>query len=150
MSKYTNLDNKNKACLHLVHLLPHQTSCPTTKSTLPTMVNALIQNFSPHLAGKYGKATKQSTQRRHRADESKGGLHAGRVRAIGALRSLWSKIKLAAKKRRETHFLSNEENKNVSRVRLRERPLGQECESKTQRQRFSESRTIRGTLKTPE
>jgi hypothetical protein len=31
------------------------------------------------------------------------------VRALGALRSLRSKKKLAAEKRQETHFLSNEE-----------------------------------------
>ena len=34
---------------------------------------------------------------------------AERLRALGALRSLRSKQKLAAEKRRETHFLSNEE-----------------------------------------
>jgi len=36
-------------------------------------------------------------------------LEAERVRALGALRSLISKKKLAAEKRREMHFLSNEE-----------------------------------------
>jgi len=36
-------------------------------------------------------------------------LEAERVRALGALRSLRSKKKLAAEKRRETHFLNNEE-----------------------------------------
>jgi hypothetical protein len=34
---------------------------------------------------------------------------AERVRALGALRSLRPKKKLAAEKRQETHFLSNEE-----------------------------------------
>ena len=42
-------------------------------------------------------------------DEGKSGLAAERVRALGALHSLRSKKKLAAEKRRETHFLSNEE-----------------------------------------
>jgi len=35
-------------------------------------------------------------------------LTAERVRALGALRNLISKKKLAAEKRRETHFISNE------------------------------------------
>ena len=36
-------------------------------------------------------------------------MEAERIRALGALRSLRYKKKLAAEKRRETHFLSNEE-----------------------------------------
>jgi len=36
-------------------------------------------------------------------------LEAERIRALGALRSLRSKKKIAAEQRRETHFLSNEE-----------------------------------------
>jgi len=73
------------------------------------MVNAPNKNISPLPAGKYGKSTKQSTRRRHRVNEGKSGLEAERVRALGALRSLQSKKKLAAEKKRETHFLSNEE-----------------------------------------
>ena len=73
------------------------------------MVNAPKKNFSPLPAGKYGKSKKRSTQRRHQANEGKSGLVAERIRALGALRSLRSKKKLAAEKRRETHFLSNEE-----------------------------------------
>ena len=73
------------------------------------MVNAPKMNFSPLPAGKYGKSTKKSTRRRHQANEGKSGLVAERVRALGALRSLRSKKKLAAEKRQETHFLSNEE-----------------------------------------
>ena len=73
------------------------------------MVNAPKKNFSPLPAGRYGKSTKRSTQRRHQANEGKSGLEAERVRALGALRSLRSKKKLAAEKRRESHFLSNEE-----------------------------------------
>jgi hypothetical protein len=72
------------------------------------MVNAPKQNLSPLLAGKYGKLTKKLTCRRHQANEGKSGLVASRVRALGALRSLRSKKKLAVEKRQETHFLSNE------------------------------------------
>jgi len=74
------------------------------------MVNALRKNFSPLPAGRNCNSTKRSTQQRHRANEGKSGLEAERVRALGALRSLRSEKKLAAEKRRATHFLSNEEN----------------------------------------
>jgi len=73
------------------------------------MVNAPKKNFSPLPAVRYGKSTKRSTQRHHHANEGKSGLEAERVRALVALCSLRSKKKLAAEKRRETHFLSNEE-----------------------------------------
>jgi len=73
------------------------------------MVNAPKKNFSPLPAGRYGKSTKRSTQRRHHANEGKSGLEAQRFRALGALPSLRFKKKLAAEKRRETHFLSNAE-----------------------------------------
>jgi hypothetical protein len=71
-------------------------------------VNAPKNNCSPIPAGIYGKSKKRSTQRRHQANEGKSGLEAERFRALGALRSLKSKKKLAAEKRRETHFLSEE------------------------------------------
>jgi len=109
MSKRTNLDIEDAACLHIVHDLQHPTSRPTTNSTQTTMGNAPKNNFSPLSAGRYGKSTKRSTQRRHHANEGKSGLEAERVRAIGALHSLRSKKKLAAEKQREMHFLSNEE-----------------------------------------
>jgi len=109
MSKRTNLDIKDAGCIHVVHNLQHPTSRPTTKSTQTTMVNAPKKNFSTLPAGRYGKSTKRSTQWRHHANEGKSGLEAERVRALGALRSLRSKKKLAAEKQRETHFLSNEE-----------------------------------------
>jgi hypothetical protein len=96
MSKRTNLDIKDAACLHIVHNLQHPISRPTTKSTQTAMVNAPKNNFSPLLAGRYGKLTKQSTQRRHHANEGKSGLEAERVRALGALRSLKSKNQLSA------------------------------------------------------
>jgi len=73
------------------------------------MVNALKENFSQLPGGRYGKSAKQLTQPRHHVNEGKSGLEAKRVRALGALRSLGSKKKLAAETRRETHFLSNEE-----------------------------------------
>ena len=73
------------------------------------MVNAPKKNLSPLPAGKNGKSTKHSTRRRHQANKGKSGLEAERVRALGALRSLRSKKKLAAEKRWEMHFLSYEE-----------------------------------------
>jgi len=106
--KRTNLDIKDSACLHVVHILQNPTSRPT-RSTHDAMVNAPKKNFSPLPAGKYGKSTKKSTRRRHQANEGKSGLVAERVRALRALHSLRSKKKLAAEKRQETHFLSNEE-----------------------------------------
>jgi len=107
--KRTNPDIQDAACLHVVHMLQHPTSRPTTRWTHDTMVNDLKNYFSPLLAGKYGKLTKQSTQRRHQANESKRGLEAERVRALGAVRSLRSRKMLSAENRCETHFLSNEE-----------------------------------------
>jgi hypothetical protein len=104
-----NLHIKDSACLHVVHVFQHPTSRPTTRSTHDTMVNAPKKNFPPLPAGKYGKLTKHSTSRRHQANEGMSGLVAERVRALGALRSLRSKKKLAAEKRQETHFLCNEE-----------------------------------------
>jgi len=74
------------------------------------MVNAQNKNLSPLPAGKYCKLTQQSTKWCHQVHDGKSGLKAERVRALGALRSLRSKKKLEAKKRREIHFLSNEEN----------------------------------------
>ena len=73
------------------------------------MVNAPKKNLSPLPAGKYGKSTKHSTRRRHQADKGMSDLDAERVRALGALRSLRSKMKPAAETRPETHFLSKEE-----------------------------------------
>jgi hypothetical protein len=73
------------------------------------MVNSPKKNLSPLAAGKYGKLIKHSTRRRHRVNKGKSGLEAERVRVFGALRSLRSKKKLAAEKRQEMHFLSNEE-----------------------------------------
>jgi len=73
------------------------------------MVDPPTTNFSPLPEGIYSKSTKRSTQRRQQANEGKSSLEAERIRELGALLSLRSKKKLAAEKRRETHFLSNEE-----------------------------------------
>jgi len=73
------------------------------------MVNVPKKNFSPLPAGKYGKLTKLSTKWCHQANEGKSGLQAERVGALGALRSLQSKKKLAAEKQPETHLSSNED-----------------------------------------
>ena len=59
--------------------------------------------------GKNGKSTKRSTQPRHQANQAKSGFEADRVHALGELRSLRSKKKLAAEKRQEMHFLGHEE-----------------------------------------
>ena len=109
MSKRTNLDITDAACFHIVHNLQHPTSRLTTKSTQTTMVNAPEKNFSPLPAGSYCKLTKRSTQQSHQANKGKSGLKGRRVRALGALLSLRSNMKLAVEKPRETHFLSNEE-----------------------------------------
>jgi len=109
MSKRTNFDIKDAACLHIVHNLQHPTSRLKTQSMHTTLVNALKKNFSPLLAGRNGKLTQRSTQQRHQANEGKSGFEVQVVRAIGALRSLRSKKWLVAENRRETHFLSNEE-----------------------------------------
>jgi len=107
--KRTNLDKMDSACLPVVHILQHPTSHRTTRSTHDTLVNAPKKNFSPLLAGKEGKSTKKSTRRRHHANDSKSGLEADRVRALGALHSLWCKKNCSAEKWQETYFLSNHE-----------------------------------------
>jgi hypothetical protein len=56
MSKYTDHDIKDPACLRIVHNLQHPTSHPTTNSWQTTIVNASKKNFAPHPAGKYGKS----------------------------------------------------------------------------------------------
>ena len=108
-SNCTNLDIKDAACLPIVHILQHPTSHRTTKSTQTTMVNARKTNFSPLPVGKYCKWIKRSTQPRHQPNEGKSGLEIERVWALGALGSLRSNEKLAAKKHWETHILRNED-----------------------------------------
>jgi hypothetical protein len=62
------------------------------------MVNAPKKNFSPLLAGRYGKSTELLSQRRHQANGSNSGLEAEQIRAFGALRSLTSKKNLPVEK----------------------------------------------------
>jgi len=54
----TNLDIKDAAWLHVVHILQYPTTRPTTWSTQDTMVNAWEKNLSALAGGKYGKSTK--------------------------------------------------------------------------------------------
>jgi len=105
----TNLDINDAACLHVVHIVQHPTSCPTTRSSQDTMVNAPKMNSLPLPSGKCGQSTKQSTRRGHQADVAKSCSDAGWVHALGALRSLRSTKKLSWVKRREMLCLSNEE-----------------------------------------
>jgi hypothetical protein len=72
--KRTNLDIKGSACLHVVHIFQQPTSCPTTRSTNDTMVNALKKNFTPLPVDIYSKSTEQSTCRCHQANGRKRGL----------------------------------------------------------------------------
>jgi len=109
MSKRTNLDIKDEACLHIFHILQHPTFRATTKSRQNSLVIAPKKNFLPLLVSKYGKSTNRSTQRHHQANEGKSCLQAVIVRALGALRRVRSKKKLVAEKRRETHFLSDQD-----------------------------------------
>ena len=74
------------------------------------MVNALKKNVSSVPDGKYGKSTNRSTQRCHQPNEGKIGFDAERVQALGALRSMRSKKKLATERRQETNFLNDKEN----------------------------------------
>jgi hypothetical protein len=108
MSKRTNFEIKDAACLLIVHNLQHPTSRLTMQSTQTTMVNTPNKNISPLPVGRNGKSAKWSTQPCHQANEGKSGFEEERVRALGAWRSVRSKMKLAAEKRQETHFLSNE------------------------------------------
>jgi len=96
--KATNLDMKDAACLHVVHISRHLTSCPTTRSTHDAIVDAPKKNLSPPLAGKNGKSTKKSKQRRHQMHKGECGLEAEKVRGLGALFSLRSKKKLSEEK----------------------------------------------------
>ena len=165
ISKCTNLDIKDAACLHIAYNLQHPTSRPITKSTQTTMVIAPKKNVSPLPACKYGKSTKRSTQRCHQANEGKRRLETARVRDLGALCSFRSKKNLAAEKCRETYFLSNggkatwienfvqretagARKRHGLRIMFREKPLGQEIKRQMQRQRLASSRKIHRQLKT--
>jgi hypothetical protein len=105
--KRTNHDINGVAYLHVVHILQHPTSRPTTKSTETTMVNDLKRNCSPVPSGNYSNSTNRATQRRHQANERKCGLDGEQVGALGALCSLQCKHKLVGERRKETNCLNN-------------------------------------------
>jgi hypothetical protein len=97
MSKHTNRSIKDIACIYTVRILQHPTFRPTPNSTQTTMVNALDMHFSPLSASVYGTSTNWSTQQRHQGNEGKSILDAARVRVLGALQRVQSKMVLAAK-----------------------------------------------------
>jgi len=101
---------KDATCLHVVHILQHPTSRPTTRSTQDPMVNAPKKNLWPLPAGKYYESTKKSTQRHHQAIKSKSGLETETVPALGPLRSLRSEKKLSTEKQQDTQCSRSEEN----------------------------------------
>jgi len=74
------------------------------------MVNTAKEIISLRLLGRFRESTKCLTWQHYQADERKSSFIAERVRALGVLHSLWSQIKLAAEKRQEMNFLSNEDN----------------------------------------
>jgi hypothetical protein len=67
------------------------------------------KNLKPLPAGKHGKSKKASTLRRHRCNEGKSAHEAERIRALNALRSLRSKKRLAAAKKKEVKDMDEEE-----------------------------------------
>jgi hypothetical protein len=142
MSKRTNLDIQDAACLHIIHNLQHSTSRPTTQSMQTSMVNAVKKIFSPLPANRYGKSTMWSTQRCHHANEGNSGMEEETVQALGALRSLRSKKSLQRRNEVKHTSQAMKRKRNGLRIMLRERPLGQESEKMTQRQQFSKTRTI--------
>jgi len=100
---------KDAACLHIVHISQHRTSCPTTKSTETGLFNAPKMIIPPHPADKHSISTKHFTRYRHHANEGKSSLEAGIVRALGALCSLKSRKQLAVEQWADRHFSSNHE-----------------------------------------
>ena len=107
--KHTNLDMKDVACLYVVHILQHQTSCPSTKSTEYTIVIASKQHCLPLPLGKYGKLTNHSTSWCHQVNEGNSSLEAEQVRGRRTLRSVWSLKQHVAEKRWEMRVLSNKD-----------------------------------------
>jgi len=103
----TNLDIKYAACLHTVHISQHPSSCPNNKVSTNYNGKCSEKNFLHLQAGTYGISPKRSTWRCHPTNEGKSSFDAGRVRALGALRSSRCRRKLAVDKRQETHFLNN-------------------------------------------
>jgi len=142
MSKCTNLDIEDAACLQVVHILQHPTSCPTTKSTQNTMVNVPQKNILALLVGDYGKSTKRSTNQPHQANQDKSSLETETVRAVGALRSVRSPRCLGWRNDEKCTCYEMQSKRNGSRIMLQGRPLRQERNLKPHRQQFSKSRKI--------
>jgi len=86
-------------------MLQHPTSCPTTKSTETTMVNAAKKNFSPLPASKYSKSTNHSTRRPHQANEGNSSSGAGRFRALRAFCCSRFKEQVSLETRQEMHSI---------------------------------------------
>ena len=73
------------------------------------MVNAPKENILPLPRDKYGKSTQHTTRQSHQANDGKICFEAERVWALGALRSLQSRKKLAAEKWKGIHYPGNKE-----------------------------------------
>jgi len=99
----------NTAWLHVVHILQHSTSGPTTKPTHDTMGSSPKMNLLPHPAGTWGNSSKLSTRQHHQANECNSILDAEMVRTLKAQHCLRSRKKLSAENRWETLSLSNKE-----------------------------------------
>ena len=127
----TNLDINDAACLHVVHILQHPTSRPTTRSTQDRMVNDLKKNLYPLPAGKYGKTTKRSSRRRHQVNNGNSGLGPGRVRVLGVLRSVRSKRSSRRGQDGKCSLYVMKKKRTGSRIMWLERPQWQESEFKT-------------------
>jgi len=78
----------DSACIHVVHILQHPTSHPTTRLTQDTMDDAVIENFSTLPMGQYGKSTYQSTHWLHQVNQGKREWDADRVWGVGSIAQL--------------------------------------------------------------
>jgi len=106
---HTNLEIKDTACFHVVHIVQHQTFCPTTTSTDDTMVNAPMKNLLPDLVGNYRCSTKFSNSQYDHANDGNHILQTESARALAAWHSLHCKKPLSAEKSQELHFFGNQE-----------------------------------------
>jgi len=73
------------------------------------MVNALDRNHAPLPEGKYGKSPKRSTRQHHQTNQGNRGVERQRAPALNELRSLRSKMKLAAGRQWQRHCLNDKE-----------------------------------------
>jgi len=155
--KHTNLDITDAACLHVVYILQHPTSHPTTRSTQEAMVNAPKMFLSPLQAAKYGISTKQSTWQPHYANKGKSSLGIERVLGLGGLRSLRSKKNHSAEKSQDTHIWRNEENEKWTEdhvdwetVGLRKWVDDSDTEIMQHQEDMRTAETAQSTTRTPE